>query len=118
MAATTAHRPLVLSATPESAVSRTSTMPPQIIAYSMVVVPRTSLQSFVSSCIVSLVPVGFADSSRDSLKNSLRKGRRLQNSSTVILVVAVALIDRAGRVLLQRRWIAPMAAFGSFLGAR
>jgi 8-oxo-dGTP diphosphatase len=92
---------------PRTATMITNTIMPQIIPYSMVVVPRVSRRIDLKIRFMALATLGILGDplrlSRNGLKKVFKAEGLLQNFSTPVLVVAVALIDEAGRVLLQRR---------------
>ncbi|HEX8055722.1 MAG TPA: (deoxy)nucleoside triphosphate pyrophosphohydrolase [Novosphingobium sp.] len=74
--------------------------------YSIAVAPRVSRYNDVRNDIMAPSSPDFRRWSRFSrirLKNFFRGNLTLQNFSTPVFVVAVALIDGEGRVLLQRR---------------
>ena len=82
------------------------TIIPQIRPYSIVVAPRLFRRNDVKIDFMLGHPPKLRRScwfSGGGIKKSFKGDRFLQNFSTLVLVVAVALIDADGRVLLQRR---------------
>jgi 8-oxo-dGTP diphosphatase len=80
---------------------------PQSKAYSIVVVARASPHNDLKNRVIAPSPPHSAIEpvSRNNLKKSFKREPSLENFSTPVLVVAVALIDRDARTLLQRRRI-------------
>jgi 8-oxo-dGTP diphosphatase len=102
-----AHWPPFSLPRPAMAPTITTTIMPQISAYSIVVAPRAFRSNdFNDDFMTPGHPRHFGDPcslSPPGLKISFHSERTLQNFSTPVLVVAVALIDAARGVLLQRR---------------
>ncbi|MDG2002150.1 MAG: NUDIX domain-containing protein [Novosphingobium sp.] len=97
---------LVSSATPATAETSPMMIIAQIIPYSTAEVPRQSLSICVQMRFISIDFLLFgicSDFSGHFLTNSLNRTINVANFSTALLVVAVALLDESGQVLLQKR---------------
>src|SRR5688572_10711396 len=105
--ATSPHRPPASPPTPPNAANIAMTMRATIRPYSMAVAPRSSRSSRMT---IRLPCIGFPPEmygpmqgfSQQAANEALMRSVNVENSPTLVLVVAAAIFDGEGRLLLQQ----------------